>query len=112
MMATDYFTEWIEAVPTRRATDEVIVNFLEENILSRFGCPRRILTDNVAAFKSNNMVKFYQKYHISLNHSTSYYPQGNGLEDSSNKILVRIIKKMVGRQQKGLTHEVKVCFVG
>ena len=41
------------------------------------------------------MVNVCHKYHISLNHSTSYYPQGNGLEESSNKILVRIIKKLL-----------------
>jgi len=30
-----------------------------------------------------------------LDHSTPYYPQGNGLVESPNKILVRIIKKMM-----------------
>lgn len=29
----------------------VIIQFLESNILSRFGCPSKIITDNVAAFK-------------------------------------------------------------
>ena len=52
LTATDYFTKWIEAIPTRRATDAVIIQFLEENILSRFGVPRKIITDNVVAFKS------------------------------------------------------------
>ena len=78
-----------------RANDEVIMGFLEENILSRFGCPKRIVTDNAVSFKSKKMISFYHKYHISLNHSTAYYPQGNGLEESSNKILVGIIKKLL-----------------
>ena len=69
--------------------------FLEENILARFGCPRRIVTDNSATFMSKKIVNFFHKYHFSLNHSTSYYPQGNGLVESSNKILVRIIKKLL-----------------
>ena len=34
LTATDYFTKWIEAIPTRRATENVIMNFLEENILA------------------------------------------------------------------------------
>jgi len=51
LTATYYFTKWIEAEPTRRATDAVILQFLEENILSRFGVPRKIITDNAAAFK-------------------------------------------------------------
>ena len=71
------------------------MDFLEENILARFGCPKRIVTDNAAAFKSRKMINFCHKYHISLNHSTAYYPQGNGLAESSNKSLVRIIKKLL-----------------
>ena len=89
----DYFTKWIEAIPTRRATDAVIMGFLAENILARFGFPSRIVTDNAATFKYKKMISFCHKYHINLNHSTAYYPQGNGMEESSNKSLVRIIKK-------------------
>ena len=55
---TNYFSKWIEAIPTRRATDAMIMEFLEENILARFGCPRRIVTDNAAAFKYKKMVSF------------------------------------------------------
>ena len=95
LTATDYFTKWIEEIPTRRATETVIMDFLEENILSRFGFPRRIVTDNAATFKSKKMINFCHKYHISLNHSTPYYPQGNGLDEYSNKSLVRIIKKLL-----------------
>jgi len=50
LTATDYFTKWIEAVPRRQATDSVIIKFLENNILSHFGCPRKIITDNATAF--------------------------------------------------------------
>ena len=53
------------------------------------------MTDNAATFKSKNMINFCHKYHISLNHSTSYYPRGNRLAESSNKSLVRIIKKLL-----------------
>jgi hypothetical protein len=46
LIAIDYFTKWVEAIPTRRATDLVVIDFLEDNILSRFDCPRKIVTDN------------------------------------------------------------------
>jgi transposase InsO family protein len=68
---------------------------LEENILSRFGCPHKIGTDNTQDFKPMAMINFCQKYNIVLGHSTSYYPQGNGLAESSNKILMTIIKKIL-----------------
>jgi len=100
LTATDYFTKWIEAIPTRQATDSVIISFLENNILSRFGCPHKSITDNAAAFKSKNMVDFCYKYNVSLGHSTAYHPQGNGLAESLNKSLVNIIKKMLEINKK------------
>ena len=46
LTAIDYFTKWVEAIPTRKATDSVVIDLLEENILSRFDCPRKIVIDN------------------------------------------------------------------
>jgi len=73
----------------------VIISFLENNILSLFGCPKKLITDNATTFKSKRMVEFCHKYHIILGHSTTYHPQGNGLVESSNKSLVNIIKKLL-----------------
>src|ERR1700759_1159630 len=76
------------------------MQFVETNILSRFACPKKIVTDNVVAFKSKKMISFFHKYHITLGHSTAYYPQGNGLAESSNKILINIIKKVLEENKK------------
>lgn len=46
LTATDYFTKWVEAIPTRNATDAIVIKFMEENIIVRFGCPVKIITDN------------------------------------------------------------------
>lgn len=60
------------------------MKFIEENILSMFGCPRKLITDNYQDLNSIKMIKFCQKYQIYLHLSTMYYPQGNGLAESSN----------------------------
>jgi len=83
-----------------QATDSVIISFLENNILSCFGCPNKLITDNATAFKSKRMIEFCHKYQITLGHSTAYYPQGNGLAESSNKSLVNIIKKLLETNKK------------
>ena len=46
------------------------------------------------------MVDFFYKYHITLGNYTAYYPQGNGLIESSNKSLVNIIKKLLEENKK------------
>ena len=100
LTASDYFTKWIEAIPSRQANDSVIIKFIETHILSRFGYPRKIITNNAAGFGSKKMVKFCHKYQITLGHSTAYYPQGNGLAESLNKSLVNIIKKLLEENKK------------
>jgi hypothetical protein len=110
LTATDYFTKWVEAVPTRQATDAVIIEFLLSNIMSRFGCPRKIVTDNAKAFTSSKLVKFCSDYNIILSHSTAYYPQGNGLAESSNKSLIRIIKKLLEENKKAWNAKLKFAL--
>ncbi len=100
LIATDYFTKWIEVIPSRKAIEIVIISFLESNILSRFGCPQKLIVDNETDFKSKIIIDFCNKYHITLVYSTTYYPQGNGLVESSNKILVNIIKKLLEDNKK------------
>eukprot|EP00253_Pinus_taeda_P014837 PITA_14837 len=51
LTTTEYFTKWIKEIPTRQATDVVIISFLENNILSRFGCPNKLITENATTFK-------------------------------------------------------------
>jgi hypothetical protein len=56
LTATDYFTKWIEAIPTRSSSHKVIMRFLHD-IMARFGFPRRIITENVASFKVQPLIK-------------------------------------------------------
>lgn len=51
LVATDYFTKWIEAIPTSKADHQVVMKFLTENIFTRFGCLHKLVTDNAAAFR-------------------------------------------------------------
>jgi hypothetical protein len=46
------------------------------------------------------MVNLCQKYNIVLGHSKTYYPQGNGLVESSNETLMTIIKKVLTKNKK------------
>ena len=56
------------------------------------------------------MVSFCQKYNIVLGHSTTYYTQGNGLAESSNKNLISIIKKVLNENKKSWHLHLKYAF--
>jgi hypothetical protein len=66
LTTTNSFSKWVEAIPNRFIIDALVIKFLEENILARFRCPRKIITDNAQAFKSLAMIVFLIKNTISL----------------------------------------------
>jgi transposase InsO family protein len=107
LTATDYFTKWVEAIPTKSATEKVVMDFLEDRIITRFGVPSKIVTDNAKAFCSAEMSSFCFKYGIILSHASDYYPQGNGQAESSNKNLMTIVKKIVGENKKSWDSKIK-----
>jgi hypothetical protein len=47
---------------------------------------------------------------VQLVHSTAYYPQGNGLAESSNKSLVKIIKKLLEQNTRGWDSKLKFAL--
>ena len=100
----------MEAITVKHASKVVVKDFQVNNILSRFGFPRKLVTDNAKVFTSSKIVKFCNDYNIILSHSTTYYPQGNGLEESSNKILVRIIKKLLEENKRSWHSKLKYAL--
>lgn len=73
---------------------------MEENILAMFVFPKKIVTGNAQVFKSTKLIDFCQKYNMIVGHSTTYYPQGNGLAKYSNKTLATILKQTILENQK------------
>jgi transposase InsO family protein len=53
------------------------------------------------------LFQFCEQFRISLIHSTPYYPQGNGLEESSNKSLINIIKILLEDNKKAWDSKLK-----
>jgi hypothetical protein len=61
LTATYYFTKWIESIPMRSASHKVIIGFLED-IMTIFGCPNKIVIDNVASFKDEPLIWFCEQF--------------------------------------------------
>jgi transposase InsO family protein len=98
--ATDYFTRWSEAVALRTVNTSQVIAFLNSNIITRFGIPDCLVFDNASYFSSLEMSEFSLEKGIKLKYSASYYPQGNGLAESTNKNLIKIIKRTVAENHK------------
>ena len=94
LVTTKYFTKWAEAVPLRKATGGAVANFIKENIIVRFGVPHRIISDNGTPFVNSDVRRMLEFYQVKHHRLSSYYPQGNGQAEVTNKTLIKIISKM------------------
>ena len=45
LVATDYFTKWVEAVPLKKEEKNDGIDFVKEKIIHRFGIPQSISID-------------------------------------------------------------------
>ncbi|KAI5328292.1 hypothetical protein L3X38_027689 [Prunus dulcis] len=78
IVATDYFTKWVEAKPVKSITFQEIITFIEEQIIQRFGIPESITTDRASSFMSGEMLDMAEAFKFKLLQSTPYYAQANG----------------------------------
>ncbi|KAM2876301.1 hypothetical protein COP2_019310 [Malus domestica] len=103
LVATDYCTKWVEAKSYAELTSKEVCNYVEENIVTRFGVPETIITDNGMIFTSDKFKEYTENLKIRLEQSTPYYPQANGQAEASNKVLIGILEKMI-KERPGMWH--------
>jgi hypothetical protein len=61
-MATEYFTKWVEAIPLRKETGAAIANFIREHIVTRFGIPYKLISDNDTSFINKDVREVLEHY--------------------------------------------------
>ena len=100
LLAVDYVSKWVEAIPTRTNDAKVVAHFLRSNIFSRFGTPRALITDNGTHFCNKVIDKVLQKYGVRHRTSLAYHPQSNGQAEVSNREIKYILEKTVNSSRK------------
>ena len=88
----------------KKASSKAVAMFILEYIICRFGVVRRILMDNRTPFTGKETKKLLKDYKIHHGTSTRYYPQGNGKVEAFNKIIIKILSKIV-HEYTGRWHE-------
>ena len=78
LVCVDYVTKRVEAKALFSDTENSVVSFLYEDIFTRFGVPREIVTDQGGQFTSKLMEKLMEEYKVKHKKSTPYHPQANG----------------------------------
>ena len=67
--------------------------FVWKNIVTQFGVPHVLISDNALQFDSKMFKKYYGEVGITNRYSTPAYPQGNGQAEAVNKVILSELKK-------------------
>ena len=62
--------------------------------------PETLVFDNASYFSSEELTEFSLEKGISIRYSANYYPQGNGLAESTNKNLLKILKRSIAENNR------------
>jgi len=100
LVAVDYMSKWVEAIPSKTNDNMVVIKFLKENIFSRFRTPRTIISDNDTHFCNRSFKALMQKYVITHKLSTLYHPQTSGQVEISNRQIKLILEKTANQNKK------------
>ena len=93
IVATDYFTKWVEAEPLSHIHDVDAKRFLWKSIITRFGIPWAVVSDNGTQFESKRFKGFCSNLGIRNFFSLPSYPQASRQVEVSNKVNLDGIKK-------------------
>eukprot|EP00253_Pinus_taeda_P001994 PITA_01994 len=95
IVVVDYFTKCAEAMPTLNNNSKMDALLFFNHVVSRFGVPQAIVTDVGSHFRNHMMVELAAKLGLSHDSSTPYYPQANGQVEAINKVLKRMLQRMI-----------------
>ena len=98
LVIIDHCTRFMQACYTPDTTAKTTIRYLKDRWLSIFGVPGAVLTDRGPAFRAAEFQKYItDTLGCFMTFSSAYYPQGNGLNESSHRILRSTVNAMVRR---------------
>ena len=97
--ATEYLTRSVEEQLVKDCTAATTTKFLFNNMLTRFGCPKILMSDRRTHFLNETISAIIEDFQVYHQQSTSYHPQANGTIEAFNKILETALTKVCNAQR-------------
>ena len=100
LVGVDYVSKWVEEIPCKHNDYRVVLKFLKENIFSRFGVPKAIISDGGTHFYNKPFETLLAKYGVKHKVATPYHPQTFGQVELANKEIKNILMKVVNTSRR------------
>nr|XP_054604616.1 uncharacterized protein LOC129165457 [Nothobranchius furzeri] len=99
LVATDLFTRFAWAIPTRDQTAQTTVRALWTHVIQPFGCPAHFHSDQGPNFESALMKQLCDTYGVTKSRTTPYHPAGNGGTERFNQTLLDMLRSLETAKQ-------------
>lgn len=96
IVIVNYFTKWIESMPTCINDGNIVSLFFFNHVIARFGVPKFIVTEHGKHFQNHMMQELVAKLGFRHENFSPYYPQANGQIEVINRTLKTMLQRIVG----------------
>ena len=100
LVVVDYVSKWVEVITTPKNDVKTVVIFLQKNMLTCFGTPRAIMSDEGTHFCNKVFAALIAKNGVHHKKDLAYHPQANGQAEITNREIKKILEKTVSTNRK------------
>jgi hypothetical protein len=104
VMVVDYFTKWVEDMPTFNNTTDTTTRFFFNHVITRFRVPLQLVSDHGKHFENDIFADLSSKLGFSHEFASPYYPQSNGQVEVVNKVLKTMLQRTVKKNKTNWHH--------
>ena len=110
LVCVDHFTSWVEAIPMKTITAREVIEKFVHIIISRHGCPEKLISDQGTQFTSSVFKDLCVKFNINKVETSAYHQQSNGKTEKFNKFLIDTISTFLKKDQSNWDQLIDTCL--
>ena len=99
LLVVDSFSKWTEAFPMRTQEAKEVADILYNEIFTRYGAPRTIVSDRGRNFMSKLVNALCEFFEVKRLHTSSYHPETNATVERANGTLAQTLRAYVDNDQ-------------
>lgn len=98
LLVVDSFIKWVEAFPMQSQEAVAVAKCLFENIFTRFGCQKSLVSDRGKSFMNNLLASLCDIFEIKHFLTSNYPPQTNSQVERTNSTLIQCLRAYTDKE--------------